>query len=433
MGSNKRRLSPKSRAFNERMLQRQFTRWGAGQVSDSFETPSNGFAKLHNARDHQEEVRGARGSYLWTPADIGIKLEVAPGELYDASETLGNAIQSGSLYSANGGAVPSVGTIFQIYNSIDFGGGSNPLYNAKVQKKDYDTDLLRAYDLFEITNNSLGEEAVEYVGNLSYPPFEKWYSRSAEYSAGTAILDADVAVVDADKGLYEIEVSSSFGGQPLSIFGDTSELKGNYFVLGHEFENYEDYIPERFFISEVDGTTLSVKGPKNFEPSTSTPGYRFCFVQAPIYAKYWSGLKKKIYIHTGRKLYTAGVEFRGWEEIPGMYKNPPIESEGEIDSNNDAEFLINNSGVFYIKDDAEESFYFKLNSIKPQQPPTAEPVNIFGFYREGYSSEGGNIINNDPEGNANNPIRVVGFPGKSDARNAGGLGLGRETFGGILL
>ncbi len=414
MGKNKRRFSSQTRAFNERLLNRSYSRWGDGLISDQFETPSNGFAKLHNARDHQEEVRGRRGSFLWTPANIGVKITSS-----EAGQTLSEAMQSGVIYAANNNSLPKINDIFQVYNWRDF--VDNSLISAKRLYRNYKTPLVQAYDLFRVINNVSGSEEIEHIGNLSYPPFQDWYSKEDDTPSN---LELNISASDAENGIYAITFLS--GSEAL---GDVSELKGNYCIPGY-FGGGDDLTLIRFFITDVEGNTLTAKGPKNFSDLGS---YQYGYFQAPIYASHWSSLKKKIYIHTGKKIYSSGVDFNGWKEVPGIYKNPLTEAEGEIGNNNNTEFLINYSGIFYIKDDSEESFYFKLNSDKPEESVAVEPVRVFGLWRPEYDTEGGNIIQNDIDGNSNNPILVQGFPGKSPRRANGGIGIGRRMLGGTLL
>ena len=85
----------------------------------------------------------------------------------DGTESIGTAFQSGQLYSASNddgnshyfktaSSVPEVGTYFIIEDTNDFTGGE--LATAKGA-------ALAAYDVFKVTNNTSGSEAVEYAGS----------------------------------------------------------------------------------------------------------------------------------------------------------------------------------------------------------------------------------------------------------------------------
>ena len=72
----------------------------------------------------------------------------------DSGETISTAFQSGALYTANGNEVPDVGMRFLVIGTADFSGGQ--LATAKGS-------AVAAGDLFEVTNNTEGTEAVSYV------------------------------------------------------------------------------------------------------------------------------------------------------------------------------------------------------------------------------------------------------------------------------
>jgi|GEM_PF-3212626 len=74
----------------------------------------------------------------------------------DNLETMGTAFQSGELHTANGGAVPEVDTYFEVLGTGDFTG--DDLATAK-------SSAPAANDFFKVTNNGVGTEAVEYIGN----------------------------------------------------------------------------------------------------------------------------------------------------------------------------------------------------------------------------------------------------------------------------
>lgn len=425
MGGNKRRLSPKTRQFNERLLTVQFAKWGNGLVEDSFETPSNGFAKLHNARDHQEEIRGNRGSFLWTLADFGV---IIPD---GTTETLTEAIESGVIYEANNNTIPSVDDVFIVYNGLDF--ADNGLMNAKDAQQSIKARSILPYDMFKIV-----ADGIEYIGNLSYPVFDDWVTHRNGYSYSSfADFEVLMSDLDAENGIYGITfgVTTSLYIQS-GEFGNFYELKGNYLNILYAPDKIEK-IYKRFYITDtqINGSnySLTVKGESNFVTGIGIVPY-LAFIQAPIYASFWHSLKNTAYIHTGKKLYKSDLMLSGWEEIPGIYEHPLIEAESEISNNNENGFLINYAGVYKINDFEEILYYFKLNDKKPKDITIAEPINLIGLYKPEYEQTDGNIINNDFNGNSNNPIRACGFGGSSASRQGGkGLGIGRDNPKGILL
>jgi hypothetical protein len=108
----------KSRQQNERPIVRRQNRWDGGEEKrfdvESIDISSNSVAKLVNARGHRNYVEGRGGSEKIIIESISLS------DFDNNTETLGAAMQTGSLYAANGNTIVGVGDAFTILKTSDF-------------------------------------------------------------------------------------------------------------------------------------------------------------------------------------------------------------------------------------------------------------------------------------------------------------------------
>lgn len=89
----------------------------------------------------------------------------------DNSETISDSFQSGEVYVANGNAVPDVGDRFLCGGTGDFTG--DDLATAKDAP-------LAAGDIFEVTDNGVGTEAVKYIDRIAMFELDDWDATDKE-------------------------------------------------------------------------------------------------------------------------------------------------------------------------------------------------------------------------------------------------------------
>lgn len=105
-----------------------------------------------------DEVPPSDADYIFMERDFSVTIT-------DNTETISDAFQSGEVYAANGDAVPDVGDRFLVGGTGDFIG--NELATAKGGAP-------AAGDIFEVTNNGVGTEAVDYIDRLAQFTLSDW-------------------------------------------------------------------------------------------------------------------------------------------------------------------------------------------------------------------------------------------------------------------
>jgi len=348
--ANKRRLIPRSRSLNERIIQRLYQSSGKGMVTDTFRVPDKSLGELWNARDFGTEVRGRQGSYLHTTAKVGLLPSDIIGDIDDAFST-------GALKDLNNG------DIFQVYSWKDFSGGD--LFKAKENFIGYNTPLIRAYDLFKVISKDT--YAVEFIGNIAVP-VKDYYYPSAENS------------MTAVKSGKEIALS----GSP-TLSGD---LVGTYFNWGY-LEGSVEFIGYRDLIVGVNGNVLTVKYDGGVSENTSI---KYCFIQGSIYASYYHQEESTLVAQVDDRLYKTSAPLSGWTEIVGIHnsvllqeipdvvsENKPFPSEGVFHEVRDDLILSNSNGHYRIVLKGNVQYYYKINEENPNYKAVMEPVYIWGF------------------------------------------------------
>lgn len=320
MPKGRKTLSPRSKQFSERIISRSQNRFEAGMFrqedTEGIDVPSNGMADLKNCYGFKNYAEGRGGSFLLTPANIGVTLT-------DNTESLSTAVQSGEIFAANGNTIPSVGDILMVYDDSDTTGD------------DFETakgDPVRKYDSFRFTNIGVGTEAITYLGNLKDPADVGYGDTAAtEYTAsqsGTTVT----ATVGAD------------------FIGDHV---GFYFRFGDG---------SRVVIKRIISTT-QVEVNVSQTKSSQTK----CIIQGAINATLMhSGLNKFIRQY-GRRIYISrGTRFAGWTEIPGIGKVKPSNSTtSKIHQLDNDALLVASNGVFFIRLDKHRPYYDQINTPIP--------------------------------------------------------------------
>ena len=105
-----------------------------------------------------DEVPPSDADYIFMEKDFSVTIT-------DNTESISDAFQSGEVYAANGDAVPDVGDRFLVGGTGDFIG--DELATAKGGAP-------AAGDIFEVTNNGVGTEAVSYVDRLAQFTLTDW-------------------------------------------------------------------------------------------------------------------------------------------------------------------------------------------------------------------------------------------------------------------
>lgn len=105
-----------------------------------------------------DEVPPSDADYVYLRTEFDVTIT-------DNIETISNSFQSGEVFVANGGAVPSVNDRFRVNGAGDFIG--DELATAKGA-------ALVAGDIFEVTNNGIGTEAVSWIDRQDLYTLTNW-------------------------------------------------------------------------------------------------------------------------------------------------------------------------------------------------------------------------------------------------------------------
>lgn len=111
-----------------------------------------------------DEIPPSDADYIIMEKDFSVTIT-------DNTESISDAFQSGEIYVANGNAVPDVGDRFLCLGTGDFTG--DDLATAKGAP-------LAAGDIFEVTDNSVGTEAVEYIDRIAMFELDDWDATDKE-------------------------------------------------------------------------------------------------------------------------------------------------------------------------------------------------------------------------------------------------------------
>jgi len=183
---NKRRFSPRSRAENERMVQRSESYWGKGLITDFEETPQGALTGLENTIDYVTELRGRKGSVLYNYGMVKV--------VVDTGVSFGEALANGDLDDVINGT-----GYFIVYNDDDYTGdtlaGEKRLVETIDNKNGSEIINVRAFDIYKYTNS----DGLSYIGNLSLPVYldNNWGSYSDADAVGHYLYINDT--------FYEIE------------------------------------------------------------------------------------------------------------------------------------------------------------------------------------------------------------------------------------
>lgn len=374
MSRNIRRLAPRSRGQNDRLIDRLLDTFGKGMITDKFRVPDGGTGELFNARDFNNELRGRQGSFLHTAADWALQLPF--------SGTLEEALSAGGVLED-----AQVDDIIQTYSWKDFSG--NELYAAKQASISYQTPIVSAYDLFKITGVG-SEAAVEFLGNLAVPYKDYNYPRigmsMTAYKEGNRI--------------------KSVSTEPF-----VQEMIGTYWNWGYDGTSgiSEEFNGLRELIVGFDGGDLITQN------SGDIPVHYYNFIQGPIYSSYYYQKLEIGIIQAEDRLYHSNIPFDGWREIPGIFNTEliggdtirefrPLEAEGVMSEARDSLLLSNNNGHFIIKFNAPSGlYYYKINDTNQDSAPVNGAVKIWGF-KESVISDADDSFK----------YEIVGFPGYND-------------------
>lgn len=317
----KRTFAPRSRQFNERLIERVQSRYDSGMFRDleGLNLPTNGIANLINAVAHEHDIQGRLGTELMTPADWGVTLT-------DFTELLGTSMNSGEMYAASGrnkeeDTVPEEDSIFMVY------GDGDTIYDDLETAKG---EAPRKYDVFQVISNNLVAASIEYLGNIRLPALEGY---------GDTVANE----ITATKSGTTITRSSgpSFGG----------ELRHQYFEWG---DGTRDFI-----LSVTDSDNLEVY---NSGTKTSTSQ---CRCVGKINAGWYHQSQRALVLQIGVKLYKANdVPWYEWEEIPCVGSFYALDdSFCRMYEDDDDLVLINASGFYRIKLDTLR--YWRMNDAAP--------------------------------------------------------------------
>lgn len=313
----------RSRQQNERLIRRYQRRFDGGeekkQDRQSTDISTNAVAILENARGHETNIEGRGGSELYTAADI--TLTVPDG----TSQTLTYAMQQtdGLLYVANGNAVPDVGDIFMISAQYDLSG--TPFDTAKGSAP-------KAYDLFEITNNTNGSETILFIGNMSSPAMPEYATSFSvnRLSAGSTTIVSS-AVVNAD-------------------------IVGTFFV-------WEDGSKE-LVVEWISGSRFRVE-----EVLSSLNLTNEGYFSAPLVASLFHKSLRKFICMFGRRLYVADVPVKKWTEIVIQHSTKPSDNFSRIFEDRDFAVLVNEAGDYRIKPGESSPYAWCMNANQPTEKP----------------------------------------------------------------
>jgi len=363
--ANRRRFAPKSRAQNNRLIERIFDKFGGGLCTDTFRVPDKSLGKLYNARDHKTEIRGRQGSFLHNNADFAL-LNIT---------TVINAFASGGDLETS-----VTGDTFIVYSYQDF--DNKEMQGAIYNKEPHKKPLLSAYDMFEVTDRATNE--FKYLGNISVP--KMWYP-----------IVRDETIVAHKVGDTVVKTSGK---------AFTANLKGCYWNWGYR-EGTTVYEPVRDFIEEViDENTLKIRS----VTERGDENYVNCFVQGVIYASYYHQAKNRVVMQVEDRLYEGMIPLNGWSEIYGIYQQRPMWSEGLFHEVKEDLLLSSSNGHFRIRFDSTGTHYWQINTPAPEQPDLM-PIKIFGFQSSKIDD-------------AKFPYEVVGFHGY----NSSGIRAGNKYF-----
>lgn len=321
----------RSRQQNERMIFRRQHRFDGGMQKRRDRDPANidasAVAELRNARGHRHFIEGRGGCEQLTAADITLTLPII-----GSAHNLGEAMNTpdGELYLANDSTIPAIGDIFATTTSGDFL-ADTALATAKGENP-------RNWDLFEVTDNSPGTEAIDYLGNMGPPPLVGWG-------------DTQSTLFDTAKSGDEI---SRVGG-PLF----THAMVGNFWVWGDGTSEFiigiinDAVAANRKLV--VDSTT--VKAAEQLSD---------CYIAGPLLAQLFHRRSRRIVAQYGRQLYTTdAVPMTKWNSVILEVEDRPADAEGFPFEEGDDAILINKMADYRVKVDTDEPYAWCLNAAIP--------------------------------------------------------------------
>lgn len=201
----RRRFTPKTRAQNERMIQKDESNWGKGLITDFDETPIGALSELENAIDFGTEIRGRKGSVLYN----AVKNKI----VVDDTVAIAAAVANGDF-----DAVVASDGYFIVYDFKDY--TDNPLSAAKIASGIEDATnltvdgyLVRPYDIFTISGS-----ITTYIGNLSVPTiyYGRWNLDNPEDAVGHYALEIGTGLQEITS--YNQDGTYSYGSsQTLAV------------------------------------------------------------------------------------------------------------------------------------------------------------------------------------------------------------------------
>ena len=318
---SKRNFAPRSRQFNERLIERIQSRYAAGLSRDTegLDLSYDAIADLINARAFETTIEGRPGTELLTPADWGVTIT-------DNTETLSVAIQSGEMYAAAGrnktaDTVPAKDSIFMVYGIGDTTG--NDLETAKGSAP-------RKYDVFKVDNKGIGTEAISYLGSIRLP-------------AIVGFGDTVANEITASKSGNIITASAGPSFTPSLVY--------QYFEWGDGAQDFITGYTDATHITVLNSGTIASTGK--------------CRCHGVVNASMYHESEKKFVLFIGDKLYYANnVPWYSWTEIPlaGGYYLPDDSFCKMYEFDKDL-IMINPSGFYRIKLDTPR--YWRINEEAP--------------------------------------------------------------------
>ncbi len=325
----------RTRQQNERMIFRRQHRFDGGMQRrldrDSATIDANAMVDLVNARGHRHYLTGRGGCEQLTAADITLTL-LAAGSPNDLSDSMQDPY--GELYIANGNAVPAIGDIFVCKTVGDF--TDSALATAKG-------DTPRNWDLFEVTDDTLGSEAIDYLGNMGPPALSGWGDTSATLF-----------------GVTKSGSVISYVSGPIFLHS----MVGNFWVWG-------DGTSE--FITGITNNATPSSRTLTLDSATTKSGDQLsnCYIAGPLVAGLFHRRARRMVEQHGRQLYTTdAVPMTKWIEVVAEVEDLPSDAEGYMFEDGDDAILVNMLADYRIKVVTDEPYAWRLNAEIPQEKGT---------------------------------------------------------------
>lgn len=373
---SKRRLENRSKAFNQRVTEFSFDKWGKGLITQYSENPSGSLQELVNSRDKGTEIVGRKGSRLVNKATIKVTINPA--------QTLAQHVTAFSLTD---------GDIFTTYNITDT--SDFALSQAKERedhiKSEYDVSYLpdgyyhwfydlRPYDMFQY--NDSGETPIVYwLGNIEIPSYLEFQSHARLTRSGGVVTGKVIAAFTATVTNSVFTITSDIGG----FFGEYYQVPHN--ILGKHVVVYTDYgsYPVRDIIEGRTNNSIFTVA------STKIPdGTYNIYISDSIFSSIVNREKEKIFMHSGEDIYYSNIPCYGWKKLYRISDIKPYPGESRMDSVEDGIILFSKSGLFRIN--LDDNNFWQINTANSLVKTENEVRKIFGFAETEIESDDDNPV-----------------------------------------